>query len=196
MGDSDDNNNWSTVFWSIEEVVKNDEELARIINNNKDTILNTPPLYLDKRNLKHNWVEDERSSKTLYENSLFSVVNETNFFTDPSTPASFIVEGSRFLSEKTFKPIANHHPFIITSVPGMLDTLRELGYKTFHPYIDETYDTITNDLERMKCIVNEIKRLSTLTQEQEIEFMNNLKPIVEHNYRTLLKKNQFIHKTL
>lgn len=196
LGDSDDNNNWSTVFWSIEEIVKNDQELATIINSNKDKILNTPPLYLDKRNLRHNWVEDEKSTNILYENSLFSVVNETNFFTDYSMPAHFVIEGSRFLSEKTFKPIANHHPFIMVSVPGMLDTLKELGYETFHPYIDETYDTVMNDLDRMKCIVNEIKRLSNLTTEQEREFIDNLKPIVEHNYRTLLKKDQFIHKIL
>lgn len=198
LGDSDDNNSWDKVFWWLEEYCKKDVELSKLLETNKQRILNTPPLYLDKLDLKTNWVENEVSTKPLYENTLFSVVNETNFFTDKNNAAtrSVSVEGSRFLSEKTFKPIANRHPFIIVSVPGMLESLKELGYQTFHPYIDETYDTIQDDYQRMKAIVKEIDRLCHLTKEQELEFINNLTPIVKYNLRNLLKREKFTYKTL
>ena len=198
LGDSDDNNSWNTVFWWLEEYCKHDAELSKILETNKDRILNTPPLYLDKSDLKTNWVDNITSTKELYENTLFSIVNETNFFTDKNNVATrgIRVEGSRFLSEKTFKPIANRHPFIIVSVPGMLDALKELGYQTFHPYIDETYDTIQDDYQRMKCIIREVDRLSHMTKEQELEFINNITPIVKHNLRTLLNRKQFVFRTL
>lgn len=197
LGDSDDNNNWQTMFWWLEEYAKYDQELSDVLANNKERIMSTPPLYLDQDNLKINWVENSISTNYLYENSLFSIVNETNFFTDKNKPITkSVTEGSRFLSEKTFKPIANRHPFVMVSVPNMLDTLKELGYKTFHPYIDETYDTIIDDIQRLKHIINEVNRLSNMTVEEEYKFIENIKPIVEHNLRTLLKQEQFVYKTL
>ena len=36
--------------------------------------------------------------------------------------------------------------------PGLLKYLRSTGYKTFHPYIDETYDTIDDDEIRYQFV--------------------------------------------
>ena len=40
-----------------------------------------------------------------------------------------------------------------------LKYLKQLGLKTFSPFIDESYDTIKNGKERATAIYNEIKRL-------------------------------------
>jgi hypothetical protein len=139
-----------------------------------------PPLYLDTDELVNNRAIFEPSSLYLYENSLFSVVNETTFYSHYSP------NEARFASEKIFKPIAVGHPFIFVCVPKSLQVLRDLGYKTFHPYINESYDDEFDNNMRMKKILSEIERLSNMNDEQVKEFIDNVKPICEHN-QLLLK---------
>jgi hypothetical protein len=74
------------------------------------------------------------------------------------------------------------------SRPHSLSKLKELGYKTFSPYIDESYDEEINDYERLKMIVNEIERLSNLSEPQLVEFLTAVKEIVEYNYQLLTNK--------
>ena len=87
-----------------------------------------------------------------------------------------------FISEKTFKLVAAEHPFIVVGNKLTLKYLRDLGYQTFDPLIDETYDTIEDDDIRMEHIVNELNRLCNLSDSELIAFTNNVKDIVEHNY--------------
>ena len=145
--------------------------------------MNTPPLYLDKRDLKHNWVDNEFSTKKFYENTLFSIVNETNYFTDIHNPVlrGIRVEPSRFLSEKTFKPVAEKHPFIMVSVPHMLDKFKELGYKSFSPYIDESYDLKDNIQDRIKIIISELHRFSSMSPKERQQIREEMKPVFEYN---------------
>jgi len=90
--------------------------------------------------------------------------------------------GSIFFSEKTFKPIIWKQPFIVYATAGHLAALRETGYKTFHPIIDETYDTVESDLQRMELIEAEITRLSEMSDTEILEFEQQCREIVEHNY--------------
>ena len=62
-----------------------------------------------------------------------------------------------------------------------MQSLRDIGFKTFAPIIDETYDTIENDEQRMHAILAEITRLSQKTEDEWIEFLAAVKPIVSHN---------------
>lgn len=124
------------------------------------------------------WLQDVE----FFDESYFSVVTETVYFTGPQN--SMLGDSSSstiFPSEKTYKPIAMLQPFILVTTPGFLSALRKCGYKTFHPYIDETYDTIEDDNERMDAIVKEIARLCSFTDDQWREWMQNIKPIVEYN---------------
>jgi hypothetical protein len=143
-------------------------------------------MYLDTTNLIENQAHlDINGPARYYEDSMFSVVTETNYFSHNN-------EG-RFLSEKAFKPMAFKHPFVMMSVPQTLQSIRSLGYKTFHPMIDESYDTIIDDSARLMAIIREINRLCYFTEKQVIEFNKFCKPIVEHNYELLRTKKQFIH---
>lgn len=134
------------------------------------------------------WIQDVE----FFEESYFSVVTETAYFTGPQN--SMLGDSYTniiFPSEKTYKPIAMLQPFITASTPGFLSALRNCGYKTFHPYINESYDTIADDNERMTAIVNEIARLCSFTDDEWKEWMQNIKPIVEHNKNHWVNNNDY-----
>ena len=132
----------------------------------------------------------------LFNNSYFSVVTETLYhsnnynFTKTKCHVSN-VESGPFVTEKSTKVIALKHPFVMVSVPYMLQALRDRGYKTFHPYIDETYDTIEDDDLRLEYIVREIKRLTSQTNSEWLEWVRNIKPIVEHNYELFFNRTSY-----
>lgn len=113
----------------------------------------------------------ERVLFDVYKNSWVSVITESSYFD---------YEHSVFISEKTFKPIACMQPFIIVGSKNSLKYLRDLGYKTFHPYIDETYDTL-EDVDRIKAVSDAIKKIQAI--KDKVEWYNNIKEIVEHNYK-------------
>lgn len=96
-----------------------------------------------------------------------------------------------FPTEKMYKPIACHRPFIVFSTPWFLKEFKNLGYKTFHPYIDESYDDIQDDVERLNAIAKEVERLCNLTDADFINLMENCKKITEHNFKIMenLKKD-------
>lgn len=119
-----------------------------------------------------------------YNHSYFSVVTETKFFADAAGIHDTQLDCILF-SEKTYKPILGKHPFIFMGFPGSLRVLRESGYRTFHPWIDETYDTVENDEARLETIMDEIERLSKFTDDQWLEWQTSVKSIVEHNFNVL-----------
>jgi UDPglucose 6-dehydrogenase len=122
----------------------------------------------------------------LFQNSYFSVIPETYCFDDTNLNDL----NSIFFSEKTFNAISMKHPFILLGRPGSLEALRKFGYKTFHPYIDETYDTIESHEDRLVAIVNEIERLTKLTDTEWTEWQNNIRTIVEHNHAVLRSRSE------
>lgn len=97
-----------------------------------------------------------------------------------------------FPTEKTYKAIGCNRPFIIASTPEFLKEFRQLGYKTFHPYIDETYDTIEDDELRMQAIVNEIERLAKLTTDEFNSLILECEKIAKHNASVMAEKKKEI----
>jgi len=190
LGMSDDNKNWDSVWPSLRQMFAGDQHIDSLFATHEQSIVNLQPLYLDSTDLITNKAILEHTTTELYEDTYFSVVTETNFFTQP-TYGSYLETG-RFLSEKTFKPIAKCHPFIVVSVPNFLDSVREIGYKTFSPWIDESYDTELDDAKRLAKIVAEIKRLSELTPDEIEQFMSGVHDICTFNLGVLLRKTEFI----
>lgn len=100
-------------------------------------------------------------------------------------------EDTCFISEKTFKVIAAGHPFIILGNKHSLKSLHEMGYKTFHPFIDESYDEL-NTWERMDSIVKCVKDLTQKSQEELLVWYNSIESILEHNIKNLEKRSTMI----
>lgn len=184
LGASDDKRGWDNVYNWVKGFHLDNATLTDLFNSIESDIMKLGPLYLDFDDLMTNRAFLEKSIPTeeLYKNSLLSVVTETTFYTKGGfNPA-------KFLSEKTFKPMVYGHPFIIVSVPHSLDVARQLGYKTFHPYIDESYDVEMDDSKRLIKIVEEIKRISMFTDDQVKEFIQNIKPLVDYNQSKIFSK--------
>ena len=111
------------------------------------------------------------SGNEIYLDSYINVTTET-FFVEPAL---------RF-SEKTFKPIVYQQPFILYSTPFSLKHLRSVGYKTFNPFIDESYDEIEDNTDRLIALNNEVKRLCNLPIEEIHEWYVDIKEILIHNF--------------
>jgi hypothetical protein len=90
-----------------------------------------------------------------YEKSYFSIVTETG------------MDNYLRVTEKTFKPIANYHPFMIIGCHGTLEYLRSLGYQTFPELFDESYDQETNIAKRLLMIINQVEKFVNLSKEEK-----------------------------
>lgn len=180
LSKSDDNIDWNSAYDHVLNLNHDNAEFTELWINNKHKIRSIPNMTLDFEDLTENKASLDLTANIYYYNSYFSVVSETNFFQS--------IAPSVFFSEKTFKPIAFKHPFILVTVPNSLPMLRQLGYKTFSPYIDESYDMEINDGTRLLKIVDEINRLCSLKDKKLEEFIDNITPIVNHNYKVLLDK--------
>jgi hypothetical protein len=92
------------------------------------------------------------------------------------------------ITEKTNKPIACCKPFIAFSTPYFLEDVLQLGFETFSPYIDESYDTETDNQKRLNMIVDEIERITNLPKDEYATLVENCHSIAVRNQQKLLSK--------
>jgi hypothetical protein len=92
------------------------------------------------------------------------------------------------LTEKTLRPIACGHPFMLVAGPGALEYLKSYGFKTFSPWINEEYDQELNIINRMKLIVKEMTRIKELDLAQKTQFLTELRKIAEYNKQHFFSK--------
>jgi hypothetical protein len=85
------------------------------------------------------------------------------------------------LTEKILRPIACGHPFMLAGTVGSLEYLRRYGFKTFGPFIDETYDTIQDPAERLQVLVTELRRIASLDPAQKQKLYSDLREISRYN---------------
>ena len=113
-------------------------------------------------------------------NSEISVVLETVF------------DDSRIhLTEKTLRPIACGHPFLLAAGPGTLEYLRSYGFKTFAPWIDESYDLEKNSLRRLEKIIQSMKQIQNLSESEQKDFCQAMQDITSHNKKHFFSNEFF-----
>lgn len=95
------------------------------------------------------------------------------------------------LTEKTLRPIACGHPFILAATPGSLQYLRDYGFKTFAPYIDETYDSIKDSLQRLNSIIIEMKRIAKLSDKEKTNLYSKLNEVSKFNQQRFFSQDFF-----
>ena len=64
-----------------------------------------------------------------------------------------------FRTEKIYKPIAMGHPFIAVANQGFYRDLRRAGFQTFGHLIDESFDSIDNNQDRLDRIAQVVQDL-------------------------------------
>ena len=106
-----------------------------------------------------------------FKHSRFSLVQETEMTTL-----------SNRYTEKTYKCFWMKHPFILAGNYQTLKLLKQDGFQTFHPYIDESYDDIKDRNERISEIIKQVKILCDKTTKQWDRFIQQISSILIHNY--------------
>ena len=99
---------------------------------------------------------------------------------------TYMHEPHKSLTEKVFKPIVNLQPFVFIAYKGALQQLKDLGFKTFSPFIDESYDDIEDKGERFRQAYKEIDRLLSMPIEELHELYWKMEDILIHNQQHLL----------
>lgn len=135
----------------------------RIKRLHRDQLLRAVTCYLDKSTYSYT------SQGVMLDNDLIIDGDVEQRFINPqwfeSTAFSLVAEAMihspTFLSEKTFKPMAFNHPFVVWGSANTLAYLHAAGFETFDHTIDETYDTITDAGTRLASIVDVIDQLYT-----------------------------------
>lgn len=138
-------------------------------NWNQSTV---PAHYVGEDSAPMNWQKSLVPSLDLYSQCAFEVGAET-----------LTTQGSWF-TEKTMRPIAAKMPLVLMSVPGALKELRNLGFRTFGNYIDESYDNIDNEQDRVLKVVETVK---DIVKSGSADFANAVSDITEHNWNRLIE---------
>ena len=108
----------------------------------------------------------------LYQQTSFSVVPETFFKTT----------GPAWLTEKTWKAIINHHPFIIAGDKQSLSRLNDMGFDTFEKYLSTpNYNELAGTDLGLDAIVDCSKHWIDNIHQYQVEIYNG----TQHNYRLL-----------
>jgi hypothetical protein len=120
-------------------------------------------------------------NKEPYLDSYIHITSETNFF-----------ELGGYFSEKTWKPIGHLQPFIFMGPAYGLEELKKLGFKTFSPFIDESYDLELDPETRFKMILSEIDRISKIPIEEVHNWYNSIfDDIILYNQKKLFSYTDY-----
>jgi hypothetical protein len=71
-----------------------------------------------------------------------------------------------FVSEKSLKPMAMQHPFIVVATPGTLAEIQSFGFETFPELWDESYDSIVDFGQRLNVIMQQVQQFDTAQLNQ------------------------------
>jgi hypothetical protein len=120
-----------------------------------------------------------------YNHTKFSLVSETN---DTNNEV--------FMTEKIWKAIMAKHVFVVHGNFLYLQKLRELGFKTFGAYFDESYDLEIDQKIRIEKIANTCQQLLKSNWK---DIYQQTKALRQHNHDLMFDKDKLseeINKTL
>ena len=118
--------------------------------------------------------------------NLFDIHTITSHFLFLVTE-SLVNNNTLFISEKTFKPIYSFRPFIILGTPNILNKLKEMGFKTFDKWWDESYDTESNLTKRVGKILNVLEFICNKDNDDLICMLKEMEEILIHNHNLFMK---------
>lgn len=119
----------------------------------------------------------------MYSDIKLEVVNETFFFDHFFSP-----------SEKVIRPMIKGVPFILCAPPKSLHMLRSVGFKTFDPIIDESYDLEINPFQRIvSCVSSAFKFYNKRLTPEEID---QIRSIISHNQKIVSNLTDLVKNCL
>jgi len=177
---SDEADKYEPTYRNLRTPIYTEEEKAKIMPYWEKVKEQSPFLVdLKEEQMKHVWESswmDIFPSK--HNKAYFSIVSSTSFDTTWCHP-----------DEKFWKKLGQFHPFIWVGPPHSLQHLRTQGFKSFSPWIDESYDEEEDCEKRMLMIVNEIKRLCSMSLEEIHEWYHDMEDLLKYNWKRILDYN-------
>ena len=131
------------------------------------------------------WGKDQDIYELPYNDTICSIVSETN-------DNDYEV----FMTEKIWKPIIAGHMFVVHGNYLYLQKLREIGFRTFSKYFDESYDLEKDPDKRITKLVEVIKQIKSLNTQ---DLYLNSQALRKHNQETFFNKEKLslqVNKTL
>jgi hypothetical protein len=133
-------------------------------------IIPTTDTFVKNHLFKNTWGEIYLKADP-YIDTYFSLVTETVF----EYPHSF-------RTEKIWKPIAMGHPWIAVANAGYYRDMRNLGFQTFNGIIDESFDLIDNNQQRIDRIATVVE---DLCQQDLASFLKECYTVCKYNQQHL-----------
>ena len=116
-------------------------EFKKTLQNYYDELFKMSPQTIDYPEITY-VIGPGCENKEPYLETYFSVVTETTFES----------KSCYMSSEKIYRPMLQYQPFIVYGSPYTLKNIKECGFKTFHPLINEEYDGIESPYLRYKKV--------------------------------------------
>ena len=120
-------------------------------------------------------INHSKDIQPFYYDSLFSIVSESTIHQE-------------FITEKTFKPMAHGHPFIIIGNAKNFERLKTLGYKTFEDIFESKIIETPQQLSKFLLHVHKIPL------EEWKDRISSVWDRVKYNYYTLLENKRSFEK--
>ncbi len=105
---------------------------------------------------------------------------------------SLIDDRSIFYSEKIYKPIYCAQPFVLIGNPFSLKKLKELGFKTFDKWWDESYDNEKNFTKRFEKIVDTLEEISSWDIDKRYQVTQEMEETLKHNFNIMISNDEVI----
>ena len=163
-------------------------DIVKIIDQKNKFILDSLPMYLDTDDLVTNRAVSKLAEVELYNTTGISVVSETTFFSSACPHGNYTPEPGVFLSEKAWKPVLHHHPWVMVSQPYTQQAMKNYGYQTFSELWDESYDYEENDVQRMYMLLKLIEKFHNWSTDKFMDIIKQSENICRHNLELLRSK--------
>ena len=134
----------------------------------------------------YNSVFNDLDIATTINNSYINIIPEGNF----------THRESQCVTEKPLRSFFYKKPFIMMNRQYDLKYIHSMGYKTFSPIINESYDNIYSHSNRLAAICIEIKRLMNKPFIEFKKDMKQLEDICNYNYMIYKTREEKLEKYL
>ena len=170
--------------------------LEMLVQNNLDTVSQTSVMHTNSEGVNFLQYQFENPKFQLIDPELISQLPNNIFSSTASSDYDYsdfinseisvvletVFDDQRIhLTEKTLRPIACGHPFLLAAGPGSLEYIQSYGFKTFAPWIDESYDLETDSFKRLEKIISSMKNIQQLPGQEQQDFSQAVKAIADYN---------------
>lgn len=154
-------------------------EIDKLFQYRPESINDFSQLLLSRYNQKIDYTKfgHEYNPNTIlhdgYKSILIDIISEPN------------IQGTTFFpTEKFSRCVLMKKPFIAMASLNYISYLRQMGFRSFYQYWDETYDGFACE-NRFEKILSVIDDIAGLTSDQIESMYHDMKDILEHNYNIL-----------